>query len=343
MIKTDIQLMINFNKKKWSTNHASCVGCGSIDQKHVARGLCKTCYQRENAMENNEYIRQKRGVADDFLTKEKLHDLYFNSFLSFGEISKIANTSRANISYKFKKYGFVARAAGESRNIALSKGKFDNKEHKPYNKAFFDSWSNEMAYCLGLLFTDGNVSKNAVITFSQKDIELVEKFANMIDYRGKMYFRKERKSKTENAGECYVLQIGSKEIANKLLEYGITANKSLTIKFPSMPNSYVRHFIRGCWDGDGTIYKERATGKYRAKFISGSVDFINTMKTHLRTAGLSYQNTHKHPTANAYSFQYTSISDLCKLFSYLYDGVDESQYLRRKYMLFETSGGVLTN
>lgn len=38
--------------------------------------------------------------------------------------------------------------------------------------------------------------------------------------------------------------------------------KMLDIKFPQIPPQSVRHFIRGCWDGDGSVYFTRHKLRY---------------------------------------------------------------------------------
>jgi hypothetical protein len=319
--------------KNWSRDYSYCIKCSSSKEKHVSRGLCRVCYQKVSALKNNNYKRQKRGVVDDILTKEKLYNLYFVKAYSFGEISKMFGTSRSNISVKFKKYGLQTRSLSDSRKIALDKGKFKGKELRKWNESFFDNWSNEMAYCLGLLFTDGCIVKSGV-TFTQKDIELVQKFSSHIKLQNKLYFRQEKMIGGVKSGECYVLQLNSVALVERLSEFGLEPKKSLTMKFPAMPNKYVRHFIRGCWDGDGSIYFDNYANRYNSKYVSGSFDFVSTLMQHLMIAGLPKKNIYKTTNANAYTIQYGSKAELKTLYRYLYDGVNESCYLKRKYDLF---------
>lgn len=37
---------------QWATNYKSCQACNTIDKKHVAHGLCTSCYQKEKAKIN---------------------------------------------------------------------------------------------------------------------------------------------------------------------------------------------------------------------------------------------------------------------------------------------------
>lgn len=337
-------------KKQWSTYYKKCIMCGETDTPHKSKGYCNTCYDILQSQKRLDYPRQKKGFAEEYLTKDVLYLLYHVEKLSLDEIGRKAGTSPANVICKMRRYGIQSRTKSEARILALDKGKitreivnkYDEIEIKTlnkikYNTQFFDKWSDEMAYCLGLLYTDGclNSSTNNIV-FGQKDIELVEKFLSLFECNSKILFRPERITKSGKAGEMYVVSLNGIDLFNQLLKLGLTPKKSLTIKFPAMPNKYVRHFIRGCWDGDGTVYKEKQSGKITAGFTSGSSDFLKVMIQHLRIEGLPERNYYKHRHAEAFYFRYTSQADIYKLFRYMYDGVSESQYLRRKYELFKS-------
>ena len=346
--------------KDWSEKYQRCIECGSDNEIHVARGLCKTCYSRDIENAHKNYIRNKRGVAEKFLTKEKLIELYIEKEMSLSDIGKLAGTTRQNIYYKLKRYNIKTRSKKKSRTLALDKGKIKhsfinedgNLEVKTLNKIrfnekFFDYWTNEMAYILGLIYTDGNVdcrnlkkanSKGSYVqgrlTFSQKEIELVEKMLKLMDCDVKISFRKKRELKDTVAGEMYYFSINSNKLFKRLQELGVNPNKSLNLKFPIIPREYIRHFIRGCWDGDGTVYIEK-NGGLRAGFVSGSLEFIKTLKNHLEFHGLSSQKLHTINKGKGYYFRYNSLNDCSLLFSYLYRGVNSDQYLQRKFQIFK--------
>lgn len=54
------------------------------------------------------------------------------------------------------------------------------------------------------------------------------------------------------------IQISSKTLTADLLKLGCTPRKSLTLKFPNdgifKSNDLIRHFIRGYFDGDGSVF-----------------------------------------------------------------------------------------
>lgn len=337
-------------KKQWSLYYKKCIQCGETDTPHRSNGYCNTCYQRIQGQKRNNYPRQKKGFAEDYLTKDVLNQLYHIEKLSLDEIGRKAGTSPANVCMKMKRYRISARTRIEARILALDKGKikwdvvnkYNEIETRTLNKIrydtkFFDTWSNEMAYCLGLLYTDGCLSSTTNnIRFGQKDIELVEKFLTLFKCDAKIIFRNERIINTGKAGEMYLISINGYDLYNQLSKLGLTPKKSLTMRFPAMPHKYVRHFIRGCWDGDGTVYVDTTSNNINAGFVSGSLEFIKVMIQHLRIAGLSDRNIHKSKNSNAYMFRYSSKIDIIKLHDYFYYDVPENQYLRRKYELFKT-------
>src|SRR3989338_2643675 len=177
------------------------------------------------------------------------------------------------------------------------------------------------------------------LTFAQKEKKSVEKFLNLIGADSKILYRRREKYVNTTAGELYYFHINSDIVYKQLLELGLTPNKSLSMTFPKIPEDYyIRHFIRGCLDGDGTVYIEKRNGNLKTSFVCGSLEFITGLKEHLRKQGLSdvklYENKRSKKGNVSYYFRYGT-KDSIKLFHYLYDEVPESQYLKRKYEIFK--------
>lgn len=122
------------------------------------------------------------------------------------------------------------------------------------------------------------------------------------------------------------------------MKLGLTPNKSLSMKFPEIPDEYVRHFIRECWDGDGSAYIEKRNGNLKTSFVCGSYEFIKVLVEYLNKEGLSavklYEDRRSKKGNISYYIRYGT-KDSIKLFHYMYNGVPESQYLKRKYEVFK--------
>ena len=339
----------------WSRKYDKCEKCGKTSLEHVAQGLCRKCYTNKIETEHRNYERFKKGIPKAFLTKEKLTELYIDKQMSLSDIGRIAGCNRRSVHFHIRKFGIPLRNKAEARTIALDKGKFkysrinDNGEIEEktrdkihFNENFFSKWSNEMAYVLGLIYTDGNITDTSIkmgrLTFAQREKEAVEKFLNLIGADSKILYRRREKYINTTAGELYYFHINSDMVYKQLLELGLTPNKSLSMAFPKIPDEYIRHFVRGCWDGDGTVYIEKRNGNLKTLFVCGSLEFITVLKEHLRKQGLSdvtlYEDKRSKKGNVSYYFRYGT-KDSIKLFHYLYDVVPESQYLKRKYEIFE--------
>jgi DNA-binding transcriptional regulator WhiA len=127
--------------------------------------------------------------------------------------------------------------------------KFTVSGKKPINSSIFDVIDNEdKAYWLGFLYADGYVSdKNHVeLTLKLSDEKHIQKFKEFLSFEGKIYKDK------------YRVRICFKDIniGQKLKMLGCTPRKSLTLTFPNsnqVPSNLINHFIRGYFDGDGSI------------------------------------------------------------------------------------------
>ena len=103
-----------------------------------------------------------RRKYKDILTKDFLIYEYIEKKNSICDIAAKTETSRQEISRHLKRYGIPSRSMPESRALALDRGKANGKG-KIFRKViygdelFFRTWSPEMAYVLGVLYTDGNV------------------------------------------------------------------------------------------------------------------------------------------------------------------------------------------
>lgn len=108
------------------------------------------------------------------LTKEELVNLYKNEKKSLEDIAKIYEVSRAAIYKKLKKFGLEQRSKSEARIEAQKQGKLP-QQFFDINENFFSRWSPEMAYVLGLIITDGCISRTGTVSLCINDRELLEK------------------------------------------------------------------------------------------------------------------------------------------------------------------------
>lgn len=162
-------------------------------------------------------------VETDFLIKNI-------KIMTFTELSVALGLTVDEVRYKANKLGHLS------------------KKHKNVNEDFFKTWSEDMAYILGLWFADGNLEKDLKrFSICSIDFELLDKVKKAMQSEHPLRLNKK-------GSRTYTLAIGRKEMCKDIVSLGGTPRKSLTAIFPlNIPPQYREHFIRGNFDGDGSI------------------------------------------------------------------------------------------
>lgn len=202
---------------------------------------------------------------------------------------------------------------------------------------FFDTWTSEMAYVLGYFAADGTMYRNkrgsCYVGFTSTDLELVETVKRIMNTTNAI---EEYQSRFDHHKRRYTLQIGSKKIYKRLQELGFTPNKSLTLRFPPVPDNVIAHFIRGYFDGDGciTIGRYKLTGKQivHASFVSGSKKFLAVAQRRLSETGTMGKGSLYSHGKTAYMLRYGK-NDARQLYKFMYP--TNVPHLGRKKQRFE--------
>lgn len=183
--------------------------------------------------------------------------------------------SKEKMTLKFIRTKFACREEAIKNvliknNIPIIKRRSKNKF---LNEDYFSSIdTEEKAYILGLLFTDGNISldnkrqPNIRLSLKLSDVDILLKIKEELNLDCSLIY-----DKRENK-ECATLSFRSKKIADDLNNYNIIPNKTYLIKhLPKINEKFLSHFLRGLVDGDGSIY-------WNKKIKSWCIDFTNYNK-----------------------------------------------------------------
>jgi riboflavin synthase alpha subunit len=200
------------------------------------------------------------------------------------------------------------------------------------NENFFDEWNDDSAYILGYIFADGCVSWNPrrgyqslTITASEKDSSHIETIRKTISSTKPLLYSEKTKS--------YRLIANSKKLCMKLMKMGIVPRKSLIVEFPDVPKKYLRHFIRGVIDGDGTVrYVNRKRSPYfEIQISSGSPKFIRKLVETIK-GNIGVDSTIRKVSKNTFVTQY-SCSRGKRLAEWIY--WDAHLFLMRKFQQYK--------
>ena len=208
-----------------------------------------------------------------------------------------------------------------------------------FDETIFDSLeSEESVYWFGFILADGNISKSNFtfeLSLSAIDVEHLQKFNHFSKHNKNNVRIGSIKCGDKEFQRCR-WSITNKHLWNTLYSYGCVPNKSKILEFPKiMENSkYIRHFIRGYFDGDGCI-TYRKTDKELKPSISmlGTKMFLSKVKKILNSLNIETSEVlfdkHKPET-----FTLNIHSKSCKDFlNFLYK--DSNIYLTRKFKRYE--------
>lgn len=267
------------------------------------------------------YLLVTPNISRDFVVKMQQATLYFiNHKESATQVAKKFQITPTVFCKNLKKFGITAK---NEHNAA----KFDEN--------IFDSIDTaEKAYWLGFIFADGTISSHKdgckpryefELSVAIKDKEHLDKFNKFMQHQ-----KDNVKCGEVNLGDKIFARarwvVGNKHLWETLNNLGCTPKKSLTLKFPNIPQALMPHFIRGYFDGDGSlgIYN----GKPQCSCI-GTIDILNTIAAQLPFE-VHYHHDKRH-SDSTYSIQLSSNKCIWFL-DYIYK--DCTVALNRKLQLY---------
>lgn len=260
---------------------------------------------------NEEGIQTRHEISEEIIEQAKQMK---KEGLSISKIADILSLDRKNLAKRLKEPAKVSKG---NRKYSLNESVFDVID------------TEEKAYWLGFLMADGNVNYvnytlDIALKLSDKEhLNHLKKFLNAT------HTIKERtlivKGKEHKAAR---LSVNSKILVQDLMKHGCVPNKSLILKFPDIDIKLIHHFMRGYFDGDGSIYA-RKTGDYEGFTFSvlGTSDFLNKYEEYL-----DVNPTKRDMCGKAYNMRHSGNRKVRNIFEFLYK--DATIYLKRKYDVF---------
>ena len=167
---------------------------------------------------------------------EMLRQLYFVKRLPMTVIGKRLGCSSITVARRLRANGITARPRGP---IPLQRTASASR----------DGWSSGLAWAIGLIATDGNLSPDGRhLVVRSKDADMLETLRGCLGLTYKV-----AEHSNGRGGKIHCLQWSDRLFYRWLMEIGLTPAKSLTLGALSIPDEYFADFFRGCIDGDGSI------------------------------------------------------------------------------------------
>lgn len=186
--------------------------------------------------ETNKYSHKIYTVSCDYHISDKCRKIYS---MEFRQYVKLTTNNNGKLPCIFC-----------SRTLKFSNRNNPNTKYKSLNDHFFNKIDTvEKAYLLGWIASDGHIGKRGFkIAIHQKDIKILEFLRDNICKEIPI-----RKFKTKTSKLCS-FEINSQQISKDLCQWlNIKpGKKSDIVSFPKL-NNFCLDFIRGYFDGDGSI------------------------------------------------------------------------------------------
>ena len=268
---------------------------------------------------------KKFGFAFWQSQRERLQDLYYNQGLSSNAIGKIYGCYGETITFNMNRLGFKLRQIGsKERPNALYK----------VNSSFFETIdTEEKAYILGYVITDGHVTNDGKLMFAaaEKDRDILEKIKVAMQSTHHI-----KEKIIHNKPQC-ILDISSEAMCKDIRKYGIDNRKSYTLKMDIIQNTISpeleRHLIRGMIDGDGSLICTMNKSGFNKKHTL-TISFTGNQNVCGYIAEkLKMTNKWRDEGNGIYSIKTNKRDQVIQIGSYLYD--DATIYLNRKKNKFD--------
>ena len=268
-----------------------------------------------------------------YFNKEQISDIinkYNNQFLSMSKIGKDYQVSKTCIRRILTENGVEIRQT--------------NHIYYANYRIFKKIDSKEKAYWLGFIAADGCVyqrEKNAslIISLNRRDRDHLEKFkvfantnANILDFVQTDGF-------SDNT-EMSKIVLNSKKMIEDLIDKGITPRKSLTLKPPKIDKQYWLSFIKGYFDGDGSIYKTNQYNNYSISFL-GTKEFLQWVKQVLDWEDATLEQRVQNSQKDCYYIRCGGTNKPYQIMKRFYSEIDIC--LDRKNILYQELQTVVLN
>lgn len=139
-------------------------------------------------------------------------------------------------------------------------------------------WSRRLAYAVGLIASDGNLSKDGRhIVFVSKDLHLINTFQRSLHLIGKIGIKS---GGYTDVKKYFYVQFSDVLLYRFLVSIGLCPAKSKTMAILKIPDRYFFDFLRGSFDGDGTFYSywdKRWRSSYLFYLVFTSASHVHLM------------------------------------------------------------------
>ncbi len=230
--------------------------------------------------------------------------------------------SGVNITNLHLKYGFDQKNISErlKENGIEVKNECNYKYNSTIKHDYFEKIDNQnKAYVLGMMYSDGNVRKNRnmlQLCLQKRDVEILDFIKSEISPITKVYTDRENYLR---------IALSSKKLKEDIIKLGCIPDKTHFLTFPTeqqVPKELLPHFIRGYFDGDGSV------GRHTISFTGKDTFLLEIHKYFELEKSIRFYIRHPERNNNISTSFYTG-KQMYKITRIIYK--DANFFLKRKF------------
>lgn len=206
-------------------------------------------------------------------------------------------------------------------------------------KGLFDTLTEAEAWLVGLIWADGYLySQKRVnsyrVSLSLVDLQAIEAAAEIIGAPINRLPPRKPHHRPQ-----FRVTFGDPDAVAALRSLGLAERKSLVAELPGLPSHLMRHFVRGYFDGDGSvgIYPGSSGIPRMESSFCGAWPLIESLREVLAGIGVSRKKV-LGMNAGRSAFYRLRLNDSLRLADYMYR--DGGPRLERKHQVFVEGGYV---
>lgn len=272
---------------------------------------------------------------DDILTEAFLRQHYLEDGASTNTIAKEVGINQTTILQYLRRHHIPVRTHAESVQTSVNYAGFDT---------ISDDWH---AYWIGFLAADGCVyvdekqcHARVQLSAEASDIAHLHKFQQGLQTTAEVRIGSNGGG-YNHQGKIAVISISNTHLVRCLAKWGVVPQKSLSLAWPiHFPAQLIPAYIRGYFDGDGTIYLRRRSRpslewiETVCRFTSGSRPYLDALQKELSLRGIKSNSIYRNQPSNAFVLPLSSRRVNLLAFSDLIYR-DCTVYLERKRAIFQ--------
>ena len=221
-----------------------------------------------------------------------------------------------------------------------------NQYHKtnPVNDKYFSIIDTQnKAYILGLLLADGHVEKNrngvSLSLSGERDKYILQEIVKELFINDYELCCNKKSRKNSHHNDAYMFWLSSKQISSDLISFGFSNKKTerCEFEFSKIPPNLFPHFLRGFFDGDGSIFVTKYNS-VNVHFV-GLPNIIRYIHSYLKNNDIVSAIYPCYSSHTVNELRIGNIHEIKKFYDLIYK--DAVLFLERKKSKFEYGFDIL--